>query len=97
LSSKSISLCPNSSYNDYNVASEDDSQHVFPKEGTSTIVLLPNQVALMKKLLQETIDKEEEFNPKMATLGERVTHWQHKVQKLFHNHANRVMSTEEEE
>jgi hypothetical protein len=50
----------------------------------------------MKKLLQETHNKEEEFSPKMVALGERTTHWQHKVQKLFHNHANRVMFVEEE-
>jgi hypothetical protein len=47
----------------------------FPRRGAFAIVLLPNQVALMKKMLQEAHDKEEEFSPKMAALGKRVIHW----------------------
>jgi hypothetical protein len=73
-SSKSISLCLSSSYNDYNVVDEDESQHVFHGDGTFAIVILLDQVAFMKKLLWELHDKEEEFNPKMAALGERTTH-----------------------
>jgi hypothetical protein len=54
--SKSINLCLSSSYNDYNVASEDESQCVFPREGIFAIVFLLDQVAFMKKLLLETHD-----------------------------------------
>jgi len=51
-SSKSITLLANSNYNQSNVAIEDDSL-IFLGEKTYIIIFLPNQVAIMKRLLQE--------------------------------------------
>jgi hypothetical protein len=73
LNSKSINLCLSSSYYDYNVLSDYESQHAYLREGTFAIVFFPYQITLMKKLLWEAQDKEEKFTPKMAALGERTT------------------------
>jgi hypothetical protein len=63
-SSKLITLLVNSNYNQSNITTEDDSL-VFLGERISAIIFLPNQFLVVKKLLQETQAKENNFTPRV--------------------------------
>jgi hypothetical protein len=69
LSSKSIILLVNSNCNQNNVIVKDDSL-VFLGERTFVIIFLPNQIAVVKSLLQKARDHKHNFTPIMAMLVE---------------------------
>jgi hypothetical protein len=92
-SSKSIILLANSNYNQSNATFEDES-FVFLGERTFVVIFLPNQVVVVKKLLQKARDHKDNFMPIMAMLAEKTTTLQKKVQKLAHNHVDRVISAQ---
>jgi hypothetical protein len=86
----------NSSCNQRNVVAKDDPL-AFLGERTYVVIFLPNQVAIVKRLLQEVRAHKDNFMPTMAMLAKKTTTWQEKVKKLAHNHFDRIVFVQEEE
>jgi hypothetical protein len=89
-SSKSITILVDSNCNQNNVTTKDDLL-VFLGERTFVVIFLPNQVTVVKRLLQKAQYHKDNFTLIMAMLPKKTT-WQEKVQKLAHNHVDRTIS-----
>jgi hypothetical protein len=81
-----------SNCNQNNVTTKDDLL-VFLGERTFVVIFLPNQVIVVKRLLQKARYHKDNFTPIMAMLPKKTT-WQEKVQKLANNHVARTISTQ---
>jgi hypothetical protein len=92
--SKSTNLLANSSYNIESNNVEDDDLVLLIRDKTTSIVFLPHQVSIMKKLLLNARVEDQGLSPKMVILGKETSKLERKAQALADNLQDRVMAFE---